>query len=702
MKVPILTLFVCCIDFIVCSTDFSDTEPTVLDSLNETTGIYDSTEDETQTCDNVTCSTSGLNNSDYNSSTSVAPETTIASLEYDKPESSTQSGKNKEENGKGLPDSTLTTTEATTSTSTITTTTTTPPVTELPSSSRHPDQVCSCDMKASECDINCCCDSDCTALDKNVFSHCLSDKDNFPEDPNHCFKTNFIYRNNTPLTIFKHHTKGLFCIAKDNLPERYQYIDLSPINTSKQFHKLLKRRRKKLFSWPSNFKSIKPDAFPSNSNYKTGSKIWISDNSSNMRPFTLQKSAGFLLCDGEADMQYLHDWKSKCLRNAPFNYSDCESHSSFLDMTSFYENITLVPNPSAMNSSQLECSDEFCLRFDALVCDENMNQCVNDIRKPKFDVNSNTCMNVVEKALYIIHHNGTQGIILAEVHFHLINISVSKESLFRQATEINFRWVSNNDTSSILKRSGKPGYLEGKPIISAQKVTETVDSQDEKLMALSNNPQNWLTIAAAGYDGECISSRLNVNFRQNMHSECKLIVPCDCAAARNKSWYAILGMYSENVTNIHKINLHISSYGDPNATNLNSWVPVVVETQSNPNRHKFACQNIYSAVSFRIIYSKFGTFKRPQSKIIGIFINIFESDKSIIEVKDQIDVIRIISSISFVDASKTAITRFADPPVYEIKLPTDFFYPFLSSGHRQCPSISVILVLFTILIYSNI
>ncbi|RZF46094.1 hypothetical protein LSTR_LSTR004807 [Laodelphax striatellus] len=307
-------------------------------------------------------------------------------------------------------------------------------------------------------------------------------------------------------------------------------------------------------------------------------------------------------------------------------------------------------------------------------------------------------MNVVEKVLYVIYHNGTQGIILAEVNFHLINVSVSSEKLFRQTFEMNFRWIAINDTISLFKRSGKPGYLEGKPVISAQKITETVDGREEHSISLNNNPQNWLTIPTAGYNGECTGNRLNVNFRQNMHSECKLIVPCDCAAAKNKSWYAILGMYAENVTNIHKINLHVSSYGDPNVTNLNTWVPVVVETQSNPNRHKLGCQNVYSAISFRIVFSKFGTFKRPQSKIIGVFINIFESDRSIIEVKNQTDVIKIISSISFVDASKPAITRFADPPVYEIKLPTDFFYPFLSSGHRLCPPISVILVLFTLFI----
>ena len=31
---------------------------------------------------------------------------------------------------------------------------------------------CTCDLHSASCDVNCCCDPDCTAKDKNTFTVC--------------------------------------------------------------------------------------------------------------------------------------------------------------------------------------------------------------------------------------------------------------------------------------------------------------------------------------------------------------------------------------------------------------------------------------------------------------------------------------------------------------------------------------------------
>lgn len=71
------------------------------------------------------------------------------------------------------------------------------------------------------CDINCCCDVDCSDSDRLAFSGCHS-RTPFNFDPRHCYQSHFVYHNNTELK-FVRNEGGLFCIVKNNLPARFTY-----------------------------------------------------------------------------------------------------------------------------------------------------------------------------------------------------------------------------------------------------------------------------------------------------------------------------------------------------------------------------------------------------------------------------------------------------------------------------------------------
>nr|CAD7407527.1 unnamed protein product [Timema poppensis] len=83
------------------------------------------------------------------------------------------------------------------------------------------DDICTCDLMLFSCDINCCCDSDCSVTDRQVFSSC-KDKTPVLHDPRDCYQTRFIYHNNTPIKVVKEES-GLFCLVAVNLPARFQY-----------------------------------------------------------------------------------------------------------------------------------------------------------------------------------------------------------------------------------------------------------------------------------------------------------------------------------------------------------------------------------------------------------------------------------------------------------------------------------------------
>lgn len=69
------------------------------------------------------------------------------------------------------------------------------------------------------CDINCCCDTDCTVAQTLVFSHCENTiSSNY--DRKYCHFAEYKYVNNTKVR-FDIYENGLFCIVSSNLPAHY-------------------------------------------------------------------------------------------------------------------------------------------------------------------------------------------------------------------------------------------------------------------------------------------------------------------------------------------------------------------------------------------------------------------------------------------------------------------------------------------------
>jgi len=70
------------------------------------------------------------------------------------------------------------------------------------------------------CDMNCCCDPDCTTEEKKLFSECSEDslQEKIFGD-RHCYPANMFYRQNIPYEIDRSND-GLFCVITDNGPSR--------------------------------------------------------------------------------------------------------------------------------------------------------------------------------------------------------------------------------------------------------------------------------------------------------------------------------------------------------------------------------------------------------------------------------------------------------------------------------------------------
>lgn len=86
---------------------------------------------------------------------------------------------------------------------------------------------------------------------------------------------------------------------------------------------------------------------------------------------------------------------------------------------------------------------------------------ISDIPQPVYTFG--VCRNVVSSIHYIFIHNGTQGIFDVQAKVYLTDVNdVMTHST--QNFRIQYIWASAEE-DSVFKRSGRPGYITGNPIL---------------------------------------------------------------------------------------------------------------------------------------------------------------------------------------------------------------------------------------------
>ena len=139
---------------------------------------------------------------------------------------------------------TATTTTTSTTTTTATTTTTTTTTSPKPTTESKFDYTnsCTCDLTLDSCDINCCCDPDCSRNDTQAFSSCIEQKP-MRYDPKYCFNEQFVFWNSSQY-VLEQRSEDLFCIYYDNQEERHRYLERAATENITEFRLLESRHRR--------------------------------------------------------------------------------------------------------------------------------------------------------------------------------------------------------------------------------------------------------------------------------------------------------------------------------------------------------------------------------------------------------------------------------------------------------------------------
>lgn len=525
-------------------------------------------------------------------------------------------------------------------------------------------QSCACDLTTNLCDLNCCCDDDCTQDDKLTFSACFPTNENRIEEV--CLSDNVLFSSNGKYQA-QGNGGGLFCIYKDNYEARYSYSSVPFASTQASFQQLS----------PSHTTTFAPKSIQGNQNvlesYKAGNALSIIFDDG--REGFLPQPTTFLTneCEDQIAARFLFSNTTSCTRSLNDIKTQCQSQQ--WNGLNYYTGFKITPFPFTTNNSAL-LTPSLTL---PVKCFENgfTVACpTNTVQKPNW--NGTHCNNIMLHVEYELKYNinKTVGISQVDVSFVLGSLSKDVKS-FEQTFSYKFNEDKTVDpNATITRKSGNPGYIVGLPIIIGD-----LDVDSITLVESINISSQPLQVIQSTQNGICPSEESmtprKVEFGIDYQAGCFLSFSqpntlLDCQKLQ-QDIYSIL---------VSKLPTHIASFGNSLSQQPRDWVKVLnVQSTSEPSLSNGYCSNIVTDVLFQFLHAKTGYFVNPQSQIVGFEVQYGKGKdlkpKCFSLFCESVNRVLITQAISFVDVSTTPVNKVKPKPKFRSKAPNDFFYPFL-------------------------
>ncbi|XP_038053223.1 tectonic-1-like [Patiria miniata] len=548
---------------------------------------------------------------------------------------------------------------------------------------------CICDLTENACDVNCCCDEDCTAEDRSSFTVCSDTSKVVDEQV--CFRSTVIYTENAPETV-NTSSSSFFCIVIDNNEGRNYYTVPDPVETVEEFVNLANMYGSSSFAIPDDTNATYGDF------YKVGDSMYTLYQSLALGTLGLPRTSYSSLCDDSNPASFLLDQQTSCDRQLADLETECET-TPYLSALTFFDGFKLAPTPRYLIDALPALNDtgeyysfyanqsliEFAVQEPVLCQDETGQQtsCGLDpgvVPAPSYDTQ---CGNVLLQVAYTITHNSSGAIEAVNVQLVLGNITSTTGYLrFGQKYTVAFFKADEVDTFS---RSGNPGYIPGMPILAGNLVSQLVDGETRFSIELSSDRNNWLTVVKSTADGTCETnpdSRIPVNFGEDLRTGCMVSVTFSdtadrCQIIQDAALNALNGVTRE----------YVATFGNSDVENVGDWVPILYEqiTGSPSSSVEGTCNNMVVALHIEVIYANVGSLVNPQAKILGVRYNYAEGKTLSYTCAGAycqtgsgsvLQNFEITSSVAFIDASTLPTPILAEDPGFEDKLPNDFFYPF--------------------------
>ncbi|XP_023395065.1 tectonic-1 isoform X3 [Loxodonta africana] len=462
--------------------------------------------------------------------------------------------------------------------------------------------LCVCDLAPAQCDVNCCCDPDCSSVDFSVFSACSVAV--VTGDSQFCSQKAAVYSMNftadPPERVFKLVDKinpSIFCIHITNYKPALSFIN-PEVPDENNFDKLMKTSGGFTLNAESDISSTaKLDSPNTSAKYECGVPVQTADSFLRLpSPLTSE------VCTDDNPAAFLVNQAVKCTRR--INLEQCEEIKA-LRMASYSSpEILRVPNSRT----------KVLVTVQSIVV-QSLNQTLTRLEDAQVDLqpafvsagNLNVCTHVVVEAKYSLTYTDEGEITKAGLSLLLGTVS---SGLVPIQQKFEIRFIQQNTKPVPL--SGNPGYVVGLPLVAG------FQPQKGSGIIQTTNRYGQLTVLHSTTEQDCLAIegiRTPVLFGYNMHSGCKLrltrAIPCQLTMQKVKSLLKGQGFPD-----------YVAPFGNSRAQDVLDWVPVHFLTQSSNT--KDSCQ-VPVALVIEVKWTKYGSLVNPQAKIVNVTANLVSS-----------------------------------------------------------------------------
>ncbi|NXP74032.1 TECT1 protein, partial [Ramphastos sulfuratus] len=523
-------------------------------------------------------------------------------------------------------------------------------------------KLCVCDLLVEQCDVNCCCDPDCSAAEFSLFTTCSVPV--VTGDSRLCSQKAAVYsldvEENPPEMIFKlidQVNPSVFCIHATNYKQALSFS--SPeMPTSENFDQLLKQFGSAAFSagphsWDMNTDTQNPSE---NETYRYEYGVPIQTVDGFLR---LPSPVVSSWCSNANPAGFLVNQVTKCTRSVSVkNCGDIPAvsmlfyiNSSILAVSKCHEfvfqvNITVqsiaVQSP---NGTRTLLSGGDVLRLPEIV--------------------EGLCINIVFGVSYHITYTEAGEIIEAAAAFVLGTINEEALSI-QQSFEISFTQANTEP----VPLSGNPGYVIGLPLRAGYRPQGYPFPVE-----ITTNKVSQLTLLQSTSSQDCLAAqgaRTPILFGYNMVSGCTLRIT---AAIKCQP----LAQTLLDLLKGQSFPEYVASFGNSQAQDVLDWVPIInlhlSEQVRISNTFQSSCQ-IPVSLEIEVKWTKYGSLVNPQARIVNVTATITTTTlKRLPSGRER--TIPVMSSVVFTDVSSPAVPGYKAWPTINVKLPFDFFFPFV-------------------------
>ncbi|KAA0703749.1 Tectonic-1 Precursor [Triplophysa tibetana] len=518
-------------------------------------------------------------------------------------------------------------------------------------------KLCPCNLQRDQCDINCCCDPDCTE-EVSLFTDCSTKT--ISSDPKLCQKDKVVYSiNTTPdglsrvqSSVKKEVNPDVFCVQSANYEEGMSY-GTPEIPTVENFDSLF-GQFVGFFFGRTRDTSAQSSAIGNVTGYLYGDVMQTVNEAGEQESFPFPASAGTAHCLDANPAAFLKDQTSRCVRSFDLA-QDCSSLEA-LDLRAY---ITFKIRTGKNKEAEVIGVEVSAITLESLEGTwMSVDPAESFVYFPVLLESGDVCNNVVKQVKYIFRYSEA-GVILSVMASFLLGAIKNIMVPIQQEFQITF--LQEITSTSAMRYSGNPGYVVGLPLDSV--------AQENQCISSSTDPKGPLTILQNSAEQDCLlgsSRRSPVQFGIDMVSGCtfRLSDAVNCSLLSEVLLSVLKGQNFPD---------HVASFGNSLPQNPLDWVPIQIQTITSGTQ---TC-SIPLSYHLEVKWTKYGTLVNPQAQIVRVMETVLTNTSSLALLTSAGGLLSVTTSVSYVDVSASASPGFKVPPTIDAKLPVDFFFPFV-------------------------